>query len=87
LACGSGLWTRHLVSPSRRVTAVDASPEAIALNRARVRDAEIQYVFHEPATLERQLRERDWSGWVRSSGKFFLYGSLARHRSVTATRF
>ena len=44
LACGTGLWTRHLVAPSRRVTAVDGSPEAIALNRARVRAAAIQYV-------------------------------------------
>ena len=168
LACGTGLWTRHLVAPSRRVTAVDASPETIALNRARVRAAGIQYVladlfswspparfdlmffgfwlshvpwsrfdafwelvggalkpdgivffvdslfeqtstaadqpaldqsgvverrlndgrtfqvvkvFHEPATLERQLRERGWDGWVRSSGKFFLYGSVARRRA------
>ena len=168
LACGSGLWTRHLVAPCRRVTAVDASPEAIALNQARVRSAGIQYVladlfswspparfdllffafwlshvpwsrfdafwelvgralkpngivffvdslieqtstavdhpavdqsgvverrlndgrtfqvvkvFHEPPTLERQLRERGWIGWVRSSGKFFLYGSLARRRA------
>ena len=30
--------------------------------------------IHEPAQLERQLAELGWSGWVRSSGKFFLYG-------------
>jgi 2-polyprenyl-3-methyl-5-hydroxy-6-metoxy-1,4-benzoquinol methylase len=45
LACGSGLWTQHLVAPSRRVTAVDASPEAIELNRARVGAASIRYVI------------------------------------------
>ena len=45
LTCGSGLWTQHLVAPSRRVTAVDASPEAIALNRSRVRAAGIQDVI------------------------------------------
>jgi SAM-dependent methyltransferase len=44
LACGTGLWTRHLVRTARRVTAVDASPEVIALNRARIGDADVEYV-------------------------------------------
>src|SRR5262245_63498556 len=35
LACGTGLWTRHLVSLADRVTAIDGSPEVIALNRER----------------------------------------------------
>ena len=29
------------------------------------------------ATLERRLLSRGWNGWVRSNGKFFLYGSVA----------
>jgi demethylmenaquinone methyltransferase/2-methoxy-6-polyprenyl-1,4-benzoquinol methylase len=37
LACGTGLWTRHLARHADRVTAVDASPEMIARNAARVR--------------------------------------------------
>jgi demethylmenaquinone methyltransferase/2-methoxy-6-polyprenyl-1,4-benzoquinol methylase len=44
LACGTGIWTRRLALRSRRVTAIDASPEVIALNRSRVRDARVAYV-------------------------------------------
>ncbi len=44
LACGTGLWTQHLVRTAKRVTAVDASPEVIELNRARVGDAPVEYV-------------------------------------------
>ncbi len=44
LACGTGLWTQHLVRTATRVTAADASPEVIELNRARVGDAPVEYV-------------------------------------------
>lgn len=43
LACGTGLWTRHLASISANVLAVDASPEAIAINRRRVHAANVDY--------------------------------------------
>src|SRR5262245_20614709 len=164
LACGTGLWTRHLATGGRRVLAVDASPEPISLNPARVRSDAVDYVladlfswtpppssfdavffgfwlshvppecfdafwklvrtalkpngiaffvdslfeqtstavnnppvdesgivlrqlndgrsfrivkvFYEPAVLERQLTERGWRGWVRSTGTYFLYGSV-----------
>jgi demethylmenaquinone methyltransferase/2-methoxy-6-polyprenyl-1,4-benzoquinol methylase len=36
LACGTGIWTRRLVTAAARLTAVDASPEMIAINRAKV---------------------------------------------------
>jgi demethylmenaquinone methyltransferase/2-methoxy-6-polyprenyl-1,4-benzoquinol methylase len=36
LACGTGLWTRHLAAQATQLTAVDASPEVIALNKARL---------------------------------------------------
>jgi SAM-dependent methyltransferase len=39
LAAGTGLWTRHLARHARSLTAVDAAPETLALNRARVGDA------------------------------------------------
>lgn len=39
LACGTGLWTRHLAAQATHVTAVDASPEVIALNKARLNGA------------------------------------------------
>lgn len=45
LACGTGLWTQHLVRHASRVTAVDAAPEVIAINRERVGpDAPVEYV-------------------------------------------
>lgn len=163
LACGTGLWTRHLARDNTRVVAIDASPEAIAINRERLRSDKVDYrvadifswmssetfdvvffsfwlshvpaarfsdfwalvrkavkphgqaffvdsllqqastardhgplddsgidrrrlddgrefeivkVFYTPAELERRLREAGWRGWVRSSGQFFLYGSV-----------
>jgi SAM-dependent methyltransferase len=36
LACGTGLWTRHLVRVAEHVTAVDGAAEVLALNRARI---------------------------------------------------
>jgi SAM-dependent methyltransferase len=44
LACGTGLWTQHLVPFATHLTAVDASPEAIALNQRRVASASVEYV-------------------------------------------
>jgi demethylmenaquinone methyltransferase/2-methoxy-6-polyprenyl-1,4-benzoquinol methylase len=36
LACGTGLWTRHLVGVAEHVTAVDGAAEVLARNRARI---------------------------------------------------
>ena len=36
IACGTGVWTRHLAGCARSVTAIDAAPEMIALARRRV---------------------------------------------------
>jgi len=44
LACGTGWWTEHLARYSDDVTAVDASPEAIALNRQRLGGRPVRYV-------------------------------------------
>jgi 2-polyprenyl-3-methyl-5-hydroxy-6-metoxy-1,4-benzoquinol methylase len=44
LACGTGLWTRHLAEPSECVVAVDASSEALALNERRVGSDKVVYV-------------------------------------------
>ena len=43
-ACGTGIWSRHLEPRATRLTAVDASPEVIAINRARLRSAKVDYV-------------------------------------------
>ena len=173
LACGTGLWTRHLTAGRRRVTAVDASPEAIEINRKRVDAHNVEYVvadlfsweppaarfdavffgfwlshvpasrfdtfwqtvrkalkpggvaffvdslfdqtstatdhdrldqsgivkrklndgrtfrivkvFYEPACLEHQLQTQGWRGRVRSSGEFFVYGTVAPIESVADT--
>lgn len=44
LACGTGLWTRHLVGRARRLVAVDAAPEVLAINRGRVAGNNVEYV-------------------------------------------
>ncbi|HWE08384.1 MAG TPA: methyltransferase domain-containing protein [Solirubrobacteraceae bacterium] len=44
LACGTGLWTRRLVDHATHVTAVDAAPEVLAINRARVGDPTVTYL-------------------------------------------
>jgi demethylmenaquinone methyltransferase/2-methoxy-6-polyprenyl-1,4-benzoquinol methylase len=44
LACGTGLWTRHLIEYADTLTAVDGAPEVLAINRARVGDASVRYV-------------------------------------------
>jgi ubiquinone/menaquinone biosynthesis C-methylase UbiE len=38
IACGTGLWTQHLVESARSVVALDSSPEMIELARSRVGD-------------------------------------------------
>jgi len=44
LACGTGLFTRHVAPRVAAVTAVDASPEVIAINRSRVGLTNVRYV-------------------------------------------
>ena len=36
LACGTGVWTQHLLASARSITAVDGAPEMLDLARARV---------------------------------------------------
>lgn len=43
LACGTGVWTRLLRRVGRTLTALDAAPEMLALNRQQVGDAQIRY--------------------------------------------
>lgn len=39
IACGTGMWTRHLATHARTLTAVDSAPEMLALARRRAPDA------------------------------------------------
>jgi demethylmenaquinone methyltransferase/2-methoxy-6-polyprenyl-1,4-benzoquinol methylase len=52
LACGTGIWTRPLLGVARRILAVDASPEMLALNRAKVADARVRYQLADLFTWE-----------------------------------
>ena len=44
IACGTGQWTGQLAATSESVTAVDASPEVLAINRRKVGDPRVRYV-------------------------------------------
>lgn len=43
LACGTGLWTRELARHNAHLTALDAAPEMLAMNRANVNDSRVRY--------------------------------------------
>jgi SAM-dependent methyltransferase len=44
LACGPGTWTVYLLRHAASVTAVDASPEMLALASARARDERVRFI-------------------------------------------
>lgn len=44
LACGTGQWTQRLAATATQLTAVDASAEMLAINRARVKHQNIEYI-------------------------------------------
>ena len=44
LAAGTGLWTHHLAPLAARRTTIDASPEALVINRQGVRSDNVEYV-------------------------------------------
>jgi SAM-dependent methyltransferase len=44
LAGGTGWWTDELVRTADRLTVVDASPETLEINRARVGQTDVEYV-------------------------------------------
>lgn len=45
LAPGTGIWTQRLIQTASTVTAVDASPEMIEINRAKVNSERVTYQF------------------------------------------
>ena len=44
VACGTGMWTRHLAECAATVTAIDAAPEMIALARQQVTAGNVTFV-------------------------------------------
>lgn len=56
LACGTGLFTRHLAPRVAALTAVDASPEVIEINRGRVAAPNVRYVRADLFAFEPPMR-------------------------------
>lgn len=44
LACGTGIWTEQLLRFAAQLTALDGSPEMLAINAARVRSPLVRYI-------------------------------------------
>jgi ubiquinone/menaquinone biosynthesis C-methylase UbiE len=44
LACGTGIWTRDLLTIAKHITAIDASPEMIEINRAKIASEHVKYI-------------------------------------------
>lgn len=59
LAPGTGNWTQQLLRTARTVTAVDASPEMVAINRARVQSDRVTYILADLFTWQ---PERQYDG-------------------------
>ncbi len=57
LAPGTGLWTQRLAAYATRLTAVDAAPEALAVNRSRLGErGNVEYVAADLFTWRPQVR-------------------------------
>jgi 2-polyprenyl-3-methyl-5-hydroxy-6-metoxy-1,4-benzoquinol methylase len=56
LACGTGIWTERIARSATSVTAVDVSPEVLAINSARVRSDLVHYVREDLFEWEPQQR-------------------------------
>jgi SAM-dependent methyltransferase len=56
IACGTGLWTKHLIRRAKSVTALDASPEMIELARERIDDRAATFVLADIFAWEPERR-------------------------------
>ncbi len=63
LAAGTGYWTELLAARATRVTALDGSPEMIALNKARLHDM-ASLVDYRVVNLFEWQPDRRWDGMV-----------------------
>ena len=80
LAPGTGIWTERLVGTARSVTAVDASAEMIAINRAKVASAKVTYLQADLFTWrpERTYDAVVFGFWISHVPHERLPGFLAR---------
>jgi demethylmenaquinone methyltransferase/2-methoxy-6-polyprenyl-1,4-benzoquinol methylase len=64
-------------STARNHKSLDRSGTAVRkLNDGR--EFEVVKVFHDPEVLEDDLRDRGWTGYVRATENFFIYGSVTK---------
>jgi SAM-dependent methyltransferase len=56
LACGTGQWTERLSGYADRLTAVDAAPEALDINRARSHGVPVRFVLGDLLSWRAQER-------------------------------
>lgn len=85
LAAGTGIWTERLVKLARQVTVVDTSPEMIAINRAKLPDANITYMQQDIFEWEPE-REYDlvfFSFWLSHVPPERFASFLAKVRRAT----
>ncbi len=67
LACGTGWWTERLARTADRLTCIDASPETIEINRARLSTAGLPLPHYDVADLF------EWRPDVKFDGVFFSF--------------
>jgi SAM-dependent methyltransferase len=67
LACGTGWWTERLARTADRLTCIDASPETIEINRARLSSAGLALPHYKVADLF------EWRPSVKFEAIFFSF--------------
>lgn len=82
LAPGTGIWTEVIAARARSITAVDASPEMVEINRARLGDAaaKVEYVLADLFTWEpdRAYDAVVFCFWISHIPERLLDGFLAK---------
>jgi len=92
LACGTGLFTHRLAPRVDSVTAVDASPEVIAINRGRVGAPNVRYVEADLFAFEPPMRYECvfmsfWLSHVPATRFESFFGMVAEALAPGATAY
>ena len=83
IACGTGLWTRHLIGRAQSFTALDSSPEMIELARSRCGDRSPTFILADVFNWEPERRYDSvffgfWLSHVPPQ-RFAAFRTLAEH--------
>ncbi|MEE3258398.1 MAG: class I SAM-dependent methyltransferase [Candidatus Latescibacterota bacterium] len=63
LACGTGLWTERLIRHATTLTALDAAPEVLAINKERVKDVSKMGAARSDAAPSIRYLQTDLFAW------------------------